>query len=91
MTRRTVAGLIVALAMGAVFGAHRIVDPDPFQRVALGREIIEDPGALARIANLSGNRQEAARLLREAQGLAPDDSVKEQVGRDPQLSPVFAP
>lgn len=40
MASRARIGLAVAAALGAVFGLHRIVDPDPFQRVALGREIL---------------------------------------------------
>ncbi len=34
------------IALGVVFGLHRIVDPDVFQQVAVGRAILADPSSI---------------------------------------------
>ena len=36
----------LAIALGVLFGLHRIVDPDVFQQVAVGRAILSEPGSL---------------------------------------------
>lgn len=38
--------LLAALVLGALFGLHRIVDPDLFEQVAVGRAILADPSSL---------------------------------------------
>ncbi len=43
-SRAVALGTVVAL--GAVFGLHRLIDPDFFQQVAVGRAILADPGSL---------------------------------------------
>jgi hypothetical protein len=40
------APFLVALVLGATFGLHRIIDPDVFLHVAVGRAIWRDPSAL---------------------------------------------
>ena len=39
---------VLAVLLGAVFGLHRIVDPDLFQHVAVGRAILAHPAEIGR-------------------------------------------
>ena len=45
---RTHVAALAAVLLGAVFGLHRVVDPDVFQQVAVGRVILANPGAIGR-------------------------------------------
>src|SRR6185436_4629886 len=40
--------LAALLLTAAVFGLHRIVDPDLFQQIATGRRILAEPGSIGR-------------------------------------------
>jgi len=42
------AAALVAVLLGAVFGLHRLADPDIFQHVAVGRAILAHPGSVGR-------------------------------------------
>jgi hypothetical protein len=42
------AAALLAVLLGAVFGFHRIVDPDVFQHVAVGRALLAHPGQVGR-------------------------------------------
>lgn len=44
--RRPWAWIAAAAAAGAVFGFHHLADPDLFFQVAVGREVLRDPGTL---------------------------------------------
>ena len=37
---------VAALALGAIFGLHRLIDPDLFQQIAVGRAILADPSSI---------------------------------------------
>lgn len=40
------AGLAIAGALGALFGLHRLIDPDLFLQIAVGRAILADPRSI---------------------------------------------
>jgi len=38
--------LVAAVLLGAIFGLHRIADPDLFQQIAVGNEVLSDAGSI---------------------------------------------